>query len=76
MKHLTKNKKKLIYSIVLISIITFINTIQGFVYAQYGLCFSLFLLEVLSLTGMVLLFNTVWCYFEDRKLPKKESKSS
>ena len=46
---------------------SFINSLEGFIYANNGFCKSLVFLEVTSVILTLLLINIVWCVFDDGK---------
>ena len=46
---------------------SFINSLEGFIYANNGFCNVLVFLEVTSIILTLLLINIVWCVFDDGK---------
>lgn len=62
-----KKNIKLILSIILLIIISTLNSIQGYIYGQQGFTYYLVLIEVISFISTVFLLNIVWCVFDDGK---------
>jgi hypothetical protein len=51
----------------ILMLMSFINSLEGFIYANNGFCNSLIFLEVSSIILTLLLINIVWCVFDDGK---------
>jgi len=62
-----KKNIKLILIVILLITMSFINSLEGFVYAQNGFCYTLVGLEFLSLLLTLFLINIVWCMYDDGK---------
>ena len=66
MKIYKKNFKLILVFLILI-LMSFINSLEGFIYANNGFCKSLVFLEVTSVILTLSLINIVWCVFDDGK---------
>lgn len=62
-----KKNFKLILVFLILILMSFINSLEGFIYANNGFCKSLVFLEVTSILLTLLLINIVWCVFDDGK---------
>lgn len=62
-----KNKSKLFVTILLVSLMSIISTLEGYIYAKNGMCYSIFIIEFITLIIMVALFNIFWCTHKDGK---------
>jgi hypothetical protein len=62
-----KKNFKLIMVFLILMLMSFINSLEGFIYANSGFCNVLVFLEVTSVILTLLLINIVWCVFDDGK---------
>lgn len=67
MTRLIKKNYKLFLSVLVLILISTVNTIEGYVFCKYGFGISLFLLEITSIVLSILLLNILWCVFDDGK---------
>ena len=58
---------KLVYTIILLFIMSITNTIEGYIYCQEGFTYKLVVIEFISLISTLFLLNLVWCVFDDGK---------
>ena len=62
-----KKNFKLIMVFLILMLMSFINSLEGFIYANNGFCNVLVFLELTSVILTILLINIVWCVFDDGK---------
>lgn len=62
-----KNISKLLFTILLVSLMSIVSTLEGYIYANNGMCYSIFIIEFITLIIMVALFNIFLCTHEDGK---------
>jgi len=62
-----KKNKSLINCIILLSIFSIVNTIEGYIYGKFGLTTNVYILEILSFLIAVFLLNKMICIHEDGK---------
>lgn len=67
MTRLIKKNYKLFISVLVLILISTVNTIEGYVFCKYGFGINLFLLEITSIVLSILLLNILWCVFDDGK---------
>lgn len=66
-KKMYKKNLKLVYTIILLLIISLTNTLEGYMFSKNGFTYSLLFVESISFISTILLLNIVWCVFEDGK---------
>jgi|DEB0MinimDraft_10_1074344.scaffolds.fasta_scaffold275604_2 hypothetical protein len=62
-----KKNKSLINCIILLSIFSIVNTIEGYIYGKFGLTTNVYILEILSFLIAVFLLNKMICIHEEGK---------
>jgi uncharacterized membrane protein len=62
-----KKDKSLINCVLLLCLFSILNTIQGYIYGKFGLNVYVFLLEIPSLTTLLILLHKMICVYEDGK---------
>ena len=62
-----KINKSLIHCIILLSLFSVINTVEGYIYGKFGLTTIVYILEILSFLIAVFLLNKMICIHEDGK---------
>jgi hypothetical protein len=62
-----KKNKSLINCIILLSIFSVVNTVEGYIYGKFGLTTNVYILELLSFLIAVFLLNKMICIHEDGK---------
>ena len=62
-----KRNKGLVNCIILLSLFSVINTVEGYVYGKIGLTYTVYILEALSFVIALFLLNKMICIHEDGK---------
>jgi len=62
-----KRNRSLINCIILLSIFSIVNTIEGYIYGKFGLTTNVYILEIISFVIVVFLLNKMMCMHEDGK---------
>jgi len=67
MTRFIKKNYNLFLSVLVLILISAINTIEGYVFCKYGFGVKLFVLEITSIVLSIFLLNILWCVFDDGK---------
>jgi hypothetical protein len=62
-----KKNKSLLICVILLYILSIINTIQGYIYGKFGIITHFYILEILSFIILVILLNRMICVHDDGK---------
>ena len=69
MKIINKYKKdsKFFYIVVLLALLSVLNTLEGYYYCKEGINYTFFVLESISIIVSLLTLHAIWCIFDDGK---------
>jgi len=67
MKIKYKRDGKFFYIVILLAILSVLNTLEGFFYCKEGVSSTFFVFEGLSILISLLILHGIWCIFDEGK---------
>ena len=67
LKNLYKSNHKLLLIIVLLALLSVVNTLEGYIYSIHGVSKTLLFTEFISFILTVLTIHNIWCLHSDGK---------